>query len=124
MIGEYVRKYIGRSFGGDVFEITCTNDGGYLCPVCATQMCGEPPWHCGGFDEFGVFDKSKDVLDYAKASFSICSRCRTEYGLDDCVVDFGGLTQMDVWTKLREEWLERTGRQKEDVDRIRAAFGK
>ena len=98
-------KYKTKSINGDEFEVTCLDPSGYLCPICANTMRGEPPWHRGGFDHNGNFDASRDTLDIPQASYSICDICHVEYGVHDCVWDYSGRTQMEVWRTLRERWL-------------------
>lgn len=116
-------KYKSRSYHGDEFEILCLPHRRYLCPVCATCLSGEPPWHRGGFDQHGNYNPDDDVSERTVASYSICPCCDTEFGLSDNVIDHNGMTQMEVWKKLRREWLAGSGISRDDIERARSVFG-
>lgn len=100
--------YQVKLFNGDPIEIRLLPDGRSVCPVCGAITTGEPPYSQGEFDSSGKLknDPPKDKL-WATGSMDICPQCHTQYGYSDFLEDFPGMTQSQVWAKLRREWLDR-----------------
>ena len=116
-------KYRSTTLHGDQLEIICLPNKQYVCPVCATRLSGEPPLHRGGFDVHGNYNEANDVQEFLTKSYSICPCCGTEYGVSDNIFDHDGMTQMEVWKKLRREWLAGSGISRDDIERVRSVFG-
>jgi len=82
-------------------------DGKQCCPVCGLSMDGYPIYGPDG-------EESDDL---------ICPNCKFQPGCDNCGCDdpldaqFGG-----QFGAYRKQWLDKTGWQSEDLDRIESVF--
>jgi GNAT superfamily N-acetyltransferase len=114
-------RYRAKLYTGEEIEILLFPGGKSACPVCGSIWSGEPAYHCGEFDQAGI--EVRPPQDWANGSHNGCPTCSTEYGDSDFISDFPDLTQQQIWEKLRQEWLARTGWNPKDVERINRVLG-
>ena len=92
---------------GQVVRIHMLSTDCVCCPVCGGAM------DCTGYD----------LKTFLFLSTTECPNCRTILGHHD-VPDLremqGKYDQLEVWSKLRKEWLDKHNWKKALVDRIRA----
>jgi hypothetical protein len=92
-----------------------------ICPVCGFISHGVLAWSMGrSVDE-------KTGKEYGEAtggpSFDICPCCCTQYGLDDIFSKDRKQTMLQIWNKLRINWLDRIGWTPEALQQLHDNLG-
>ena len=79
-------------------------DGNAYCPVCGTPHLDDPAYDLSGAVGWGI-----------------CPKCDVEFGVEDSPLH--GEDIKDMHKELRKKWLDRTGYQPEDLQRLQDVFG-
>jgi hypothetical protein len=86
---------------GEVVALRKSQNGRWLCPVCAVELRGEAP-----YDDEARF-----------GSQDICRSCNTQFGADDAV--YGAATLQGRWKELRIKWIVEMKWSQELLNRLR-----
>ena len=118
-----------RLFLGNVFTLNFDENGRCLCPVCGFALNGVDAYNEWSEDATRASDeaaqnasiiRNKEDRCYILASGSsdICPSCKVQFGEDDFLDASDSMSQHEVWSLLRQQWLEKTNIDQAIIDQL------